>query len=292
MLADVLRGYATATHERAVESGTADELVRDLEVFASALVSSDQLRRVLVDPTVSPVARRSVVAELLEGKATPEATALIGFAVRVTPAAELPVVITDLTAIGSGSGFDEAPAGIEASRERLRGYAERVLEELGSTDEVDEMEDTFFRLARVLEHHLELRSVLVNQTAPLAGRLAVVHDLLAGKASEPTIRVVSYVLRAGRVRNLVGALDSLVALCAAERGRRVAEVRSAVDLDEAERNRLAAALRRLTGREVEVRVLIDESVIGGVLISVGDLVIDGTVRLRVERLRDALAESA
>ena len=49
---------------------------------------------------------------------------------------------------------------------------------------------------------------------------------------------------------------------------------------------------RLTGREVEGRVSIDPDVIGGVLISIGDLVIDGTVRLRVERLRDALAESA
>jgi F0F1-type ATP synthase delta subunit len=44
-------------------------------------------------------------------------------------------------------------------------------------------------------------------------------------------------------------------------------------------------------RTVEVRTILDPSVIGGVLISVGDLVIDGTVRLRVERLRDLLVSS-
>jgi F-type H+-transporting ATPase subunit delta len=133
---------------------------------------------------------------------------------------------------------------------------------------------------------------LTDLGAAIESKLAIISELFGAQVTAPTLRIVSYAISAGRVRDIVGTFDWLVQLTAEERGRRVAQVRSAVDLDDAERERLAVALRHLVGREVEVRVTVDPTVIGGVLIAVGDLVIDGTVRLRVERLRDALAESA
>lgn len=99
-------------------------------------------------------------------------------------------------------------------------------------------------------------------------------------------------MRAGRLRDLVGTFEWLVELAAAERGRRVATVRTAVALRPAEKRRIAAALSRITERDVEVREMIDPTVVGGLLVSVGDLVIDGTVRLRLERLRDVLAQAS
>ncbi len=105
-----------------------------------------------------------------------------------------------------------------------------------------------------------------------------------------TLQLCAYVLRAGRARDLVGALESLVELAAAERGRRLADVRSAVELDEDERDRLTAALARIARRPVELRVHIDPSVIGGLSIIVGDTIIDGTVRHRLEQLRESLLQ--
>jgi F-type H+-transporting ATPase subunit delta len=293
MLADVIRGYAAATFERVDADEKMDALRSELEAFSSALVASAELRQALVDPNVSPVARRSITADLLEGRFSSETASLLNFVVRVAPPAELLVAVADLDALmASPSGAGEPATGLSASRERLHGYAERVLEEISSASDVDEMEDTFFRLARIVDENTTLRDVLIDQTAPLQAKLAILSDLLAAKTTAPTLRIIDYVIRAGRIRDLVGTLEWLVELCAEERGRRVAEVRSAVELDSSEAARLAVALGRLTGREVEVRVSIDPDVIGGVLISIGDLVIDGTVRLRVERLRDALAESA
>lgn len=293
MLADVVRGYAAATFERVDATHKMDELRAHLEAFSTALVASDPLRQALADATVSPVARRSIAADLLEHRVAPEAASLISFVVRVAPPGEFVVAVADLVALMStDAGAGEPAVGLLASRERLHGYAERVLEEVPDAAEIDEMEDTFFRLARIVDESIVLRDVLIDQTSPVEGKIAVLGDLLAGKTSLPTLRIVEYIIRAGRIRDLVGTLEWLVELCADERGRRVAEVRSAVELDGAETERLAASLRRLTGRDVEIRVAVDPTVIGGVLIEVGDLVIDGTVRLRVERLRDALAESA
>jgi F-type H+-transporting ATPase subunit delta len=293
MLADVIRGYAAATFERVEADAKMDALRGELEAFSSALVASAPLRQALVDPNVSPVARRAITSDLLEGRFSAETASLLGFVVRVAPPAELLVAVADLVALmSSPSGAGDPATGLSASRERLHGYAERVLEEIPAANDVDEMEDTFFRLARIVDENTTLRDVLIDQTAPLQAKLAILSDLLANKTTAPTLRIIDYVIRAGRVRDLVGTLEWLVELCAEERGRRVAEVRSAVELDAQESVRLAEALGRLTGRQVEVRVSLDPEVIGGVLISVGDLVIDGTVRLRVERLRDALAESA
>jgi F-type H+-transporting ATPase subunit delta len=68
----------------------------------------------------------------------------------------------------------------------------------------------------------------------------------------------------------------------------VAEVRSAVPLDEDQRTRLAAALGRATGRAVDVKVVIDPEVLGGVVAQVGDTVIDGSVRARLDELRERI----
>jgi ATP synthase F1 delta subunit len=100
------------------------------------------------------------------------------------------------------------------------------------------------------------------------------------------------VIRAGHLRDLVHTFDWLVQLAAAERGRRIADVRTAVDLDASQRAQLAAALTRTAGRPVEVRVRLDPEVIGGMLVSIGDTVIDGTVRYRLERLRDTLVPTS
>ena len=70
--------------------------------------------------------------------------------------------------------------------------------------------------------------------------------------------------------------------------RAVAEVRSAVPLDDATVERLAAALGRATGKSVEVKVIVDESVIGGIVARVGDTVIDGAIARRVESVRQAV----
>jgi F-type H+-transporting ATPase subunit delta len=120
-------------------------------------------------------------------------------------------------------------------------------------------------------------------------REGVVRDLLADRARPATLRLVSYALASSRGRGLVSLLDWLVERAAAERGLRVADVRAAVDLDEDQRARLTTGLSRLIGRQVEVRVTVDPTVIGGVRILLGNTVIDGTVQHRLDQLRARLA---
>ena len=295
---DLVRGYAAATFESGAAAGRLPDVPAGLAAFGEALVASAELRQVLADSTIDPAVRRAVVTDLLDAKASPETVSLAGFAVYYERPSELGPTIGALVGLAEsaaradGAELVDPPAGRSAARERLRGYAERVFGELARREEIDVVEDELFSVARLLDREDALRRVLADPNLEYRNRSDVLADLLSGKVESATLRLGRYVLRAGRTRDLVGTFEWLVELAARERGRRVAEVRSAVPLDEAERERLAAALGGLVERTVEVRVVIDPSVVGGILVSVGDLVIDGTVRLRFERLRDLLAQAS
>jgi F-type H+-transporting ATPase subunit delta len=287
MLSDLVKGYAAATLESAHAAGSDATVAGDLEAFARAIILNDNLRAALLDPALATSARLGIAADLVAGRVASESAAIIRFVLRVTPAAEVASTFNDLVL------FAAAPHLAVASRrvhDRMRGYAERVFEELTDPADLDAVEDDLFSLARAIEASTDLRDAFGDDSAER--RVGLARDLLTSKIRSATLRIVAELLSSGRIRNLAGVLGWLASLVAEERGRRIAEVRSAVPLDDDERARLANALGRLTGREVEVRVIEDPAVIGGVLISVGDFMIDATVRLRLERLRDALAVTA
>ncbi len=297
---DLLLGYATATLESAAAAGRARQVASDLAGFERALVESDPLRNVLTDPSVPARARRGVVEDLLEGKAVAESRALASWAALVEPASEFPLVVPVLleraeqSAVAAESGQslktrpEEVLGGRTAVRERIRGYADRLFQEVDRLERIDDIEDELFRFARIVDASRALRQALGDPSAPVARRAGLVEDLLRGKAQPATTRLIVYVLRAGHVRDLVGTLEWLAELAAQERGRRVAEVRSAVELDDRERARLAEALQRTVGHPVEVRVQIDAAVIGGMTVMIGDTIIDGSVRHRLDQLRETL----
>ena len=79
-----------------------------------------------------------------------------------------------------------------------------------------------------------------------------------------------------------------IAFAAENREHAVAEVRTAVALDDSQRQRIGDALSRATGKQVEVKVVIDASVLGGIVATIGDTVIDGTVRHRLDQLKEQI----
>jgi F-type H+-transporting ATPase subunit delta len=95
------------------------------------------------------------------------------------------------------------------------------------------------------------------------------------------------VVGTGRARELPTIIRQLVEMSAAEANKEVAEVRSAIPLTDDQRKRLAEALGEATGKQVEVKVVVDPSVMGGIVAQVGDTVIDGSVRSRLDKLKNA-----
>lgn len=146
-------------------------------------------------------------------------------------------------------------------------------------------DDEIFRFAQALEGNEELRKTLADPYVPAARRQQVVEDLLKGKASDVTLAAVSMVVGAGRAADLPAIARALLAQGAAVSGREVAEVRSAVALSEDQKIRLATSLKAATGKDVDVKVILDPSVLGGVVTTIGDTVIDGSVRSRLAQVK-------
>jgi F-type H+-transporting ATPase subunit delta len=174
------------------------------------------------------------------------------------------------------------------STERIGVYADALFAVARAEGNLREVEDELFRFARVLEGSDELRARLTDPHIPAAIRIQIVEDLLGGKAQPSTIGLVSMVVGNGRARELPAIVDLMVSKAAAAAEKEVAEVRSAVPLTQDQIARLAEALGKATGKQVEVKVILDPTIKGGVIAQIGDTVIDGSVRRRLEQLRNAL----
>ncbi|CAN5119284.1 hypothetical protein BH18ACT4_BH18ACT4_10100 [soil metagenome] len=174
-----------------------------------------------------------------------------------------------------------------SSEPRNDAYADALFNVARAEGSLAEIEDELFRFARTLESSDELREALTDATIPASRRQQIVEDLLGEKATAVTTALVSLVVGTGRASDLPSIIDELVRRSAAERNREVAEVRSAVELDDDQRQRLAEALHHATGKEVEVKVIVDPAVLGGLVTTIGDTVIDGSIRSRLEQLKHA-----
>ena len=166
---------------------------------------------------------------------------------------------------------------------RIDGYARGLFEVARAEGTLDEVEDELFRFARTYESNEALRETLTDEMVPAAMRQAVVEDLL-GKATPTTVQLVSMVVGSGHGRDLPAIIDSLVQRASAAKNLELAEVRSAVALTDDQQDRLKAALSNATGKQVNLKVVVDPSVLGGIVATVGDTVIDGSVRTRLDQL--------
>jgi len=171
--------------------------------------------------------------------------------------------------------------------ERIEAYAEGLLTIARAEGNADAMSDELFQFARALEGNDELRDALNDPRVPAERRQQVVEDLLGGRASAVTTAAVSMVVGSGRAGELGAIADAVVGANANAGGKAVAEVRSAVALTADQQARLATALAASTGGEVEVKNVVDPSVVGGIVTQIGDTVIDGTLRSRLAKLRES-----
>ena len=171
--------------------------------------------------------------------------------------------------------------------DRVTNYAQAMLAVAEAEGVTEDVADELFRFARALDGNDELRSALTDQRIEAARRQQIVEDLLGGKASPTTIGLVSMAVGAGRAGDLSKIADKVVDLSASARGRDVALVRTAVALTDDQQSRLVAALKKAHGADIDVKVQVDPSLVGGIVTQIGDTVMDGTVRTRLAQLREA-----
>ncbi|MEU7552580.1 F0F1 ATP synthase subunit delta [Streptomyces sp. NPDC044571] len=239
----------------------AAELAGELAAVTALLDREVSLRRVLTDPAQSGEAKAELAGRLLAGQVGGETLDLLSGMVR--------------------SRWSQSRDLVD-SLEELAATADLTAAQQG--DALDNVEDEIFRFGRIVASNTGLRSALTDRAATASAKSALLRSLLGGKANAVTERLVTRLVTHPRGRSLEAGLESLSKLAAERRNRMVATVTTAVPLSDVQRQRLGAVLAKLYGRQMHLNLDVDPSVLGGIVVRVGDEVIDGSV---AERLSEA-----
>ena len=142
---------------------------------------------------------------------------------------------------------------------------------------LDATEEEIFRFGRAIDASAELQMALGDPARSAQTKAAIVRDLLSDRATAATREVLESTVGRLHGQRLDAAIDTLCELAARQRERVVAEVRVAAPLTEEQSRRLAAALSSLKGRTVRLNVAVDPAVLGGVMVTIGDEVIEESI---------------
>lgn len=172
---------------------------------------------------------------------------------------------------------------------RAENYADALVAIGNAEGQVGSIESDVHAFANAVAASPELQNALSDSSMPAGKRQQVVEELLAGKASKASAAAISMIVGAGRAGDLPEIARAMSSKLAGGRGAAFAEVRSAVPLSDEQTRRLEEALTAKAGHPVSVRVTIDPSVVGGLVTQIDDTVIDGSVRRRLNQMRETLA---
>jgi F-type H+-transporting ATPase subunit delta len=253
---------SAAVADPAVAATMGDELF----AVTGLLDSEPGVRRALTDASSSQVARTGLVRGLLGGRVSPATLDLLaGMAAgRWSAARDLADATEELAVLATAAGASGAA-------------------------ELDDVEDELFRFGRIVGAQPPLYAALISPLLPEERKRELLDALLARKVATGALRLITQVTLHPRGRSLEVNLAEYARLVAAWRQRLIATVRVATALTESQRERLTAALSAIYGRGIQLNLVLDPEVVGGISVQIGDEFIDGTMSSRLADLKRRLA---
>ena len=174
------------------------------------------------------------------------------------------------------------------ARSSSRRYAEAAFQIAERDGTVEEWLRELDTAAEVLSDDAVVR-VLANPAIPLRDRTQVIERILGDRVSRGTVNLIGLLLQRGRIERLPEVAREYRRLHDRRAGIVEAVVTSALPLDDGEVAALRERLATTTDARIEMSMQVDPSILGGVVVRLGDRLIDGSVRGRLERLRSRLA---
>jgi F-type H+-transporting ATPase subunit delta len=246
-------------------SGSMSDLGAELFGVVSTLDGEPALRRVLTDPSTEAPAKVGLVKQIFGSQVGKDTLGVLNAAV---------------------SGRWASPRDLTDALETA-GVAAHVAAADAAGD-LDALETELFEVGRLVRSDAELRQTISDRTIPAEAKAGLLANLLGGKVTDATLALAAQAA-AARTGSFEKALSAFGETAAARRKRLIAEVRVAYELDDAEKTRLAEALAAKYGRDVHLNIVVDPSIVGGIAVSVGDEVVDGSMSTRLEVARRRLA---
>jgi F-type H+-transporting ATPase subunit delta len=247
-----------------VQAGSGD-LGVELFSIVSTLDREPALRRVLTDPSTEAPAKAGLAGQVFGGKISADALRI------------LQVAVSGRWASGRDLTDGLETAGVTA-----------LVADADASGRLDTVETELFEVGRFVRSDADLRQTVSDRGLPAAAKGELLGTLLGQKVSSTTLALATQAA-AARTGSFEKVLAAFGVTAAARRRRLLAEVRVAAELGEDEKTRLASALGKKYGRDVHLNIVVDPSIVGGIAVSVGDDIVDGSMSTRLEVARRRLA---
>ncbi|WP_299559877.1 F0F1 ATP synthase subunit B/delta [uncultured Mycolicibacterium sp.] len=243
------------------------KLADDLVAVAKLLERESALLAVLAEPADAGERKAQLVDRLLAGKVGDPALQVVKTAAAQRWSAEADLV-----------GAVE-----HAARLALLTRADRE-------NVADEVEEQLFRFGRILDQQSRLAGLLGDYTAPVDGRIRLLDNVIGDRVHPITRALLAHTVELLHGRRADDAVTELAELAVARRGEVVAHVTAAAELSEEQRSRLTELLARIYNHPVSVQLHLNPDLLGGLTISVGDEVIDGSLSSRLAAAQTQLPD--
>lgn len=171
-----------------------------------------------------------------------------------------------------------------------RRYASALFDLAQEQGKIDAFEKELETVVKTVETSPELAAVLDNQLMEAYIKKDVIHQVFTGQVSDTTVDFLKVVLDKHREMYLKDIYNYFVVAANEFRNLRDAEVVSARELTEADLAEVKAKLEKMTGKTIRLTSRVDQSIIGGLVVRIGDKIIDGSVTKRLELLKETLLQ--
>ena len=169
-----------------------------------------------------------------------------------------------------------------------RRYAQALLNQALASGSLDTISRDLAGVAETLAGSPLLAAYLNNPLVTRDRKKAMVSQLFTKESSPAALRFLTLLVEKRRIEMFESVKTEFDRLVRAHRGIVVASAVSAVPLSAPQLSQLQASLQARTGKSIELTTAVDPSLMGGVLVRIGDTVLDGTVKGKLERLREQL----
>lgn len=170
-------------------------------------------------------------------------------------------------------------------------YAQALFDIASDTDSIDGVESELRGIIEILDESADFRRVLYHPQVPTDVKKEIIRELFADKVSKTTLNFLCVILDRHREFYLKGMVGAYIDLANETRNIAEVEVTSALELPAEQKDILMEALAKMIGKEVRVEYLADPEILGGLVVRLGDRVLDASVKRQLERVKDSICET-
>lgn len=170
-------------------------------------------------------------------------------------------------------------------------YAQALFDIAQDTDSIAKVEEELRGIVQALDESREFQQVVFHPQVPVGVKTKIVKELFADEISKTTFNFLCVILERHREAYLKDIAEAYIGLANQTRNIAEVEVTSAVELPTVHRVNLMQALSKMTGKEIRIRYQADPEIIGGLVIRLGDRIVDASVKRQLDRVKERIRET-